>query len=113
MPTGLNPFQLPDTPSNREFLYSLVGMCGADENGKLTATEEKEIQAAVDTMFSMDYEHRRFSHLLQSIPVVPDPNSLRMRLSNGAKVKADGSHGAWTTRRTCLMPNSFTVSALT
>ena len=34
VPTGLNPFQLPDTPGNREFLYSLVGMCGADENGK-------------------------------------------------------------------------------
>ena len=60
VPTGLNPFQLPDTPGNREFLYSLVGMCGADENGKLTATEEKEIQAAVDTMFSMDYETPSF-----------------------------------------------------
>ncbi|HHX2500211.1 TPA: conjugal transfer protein [Neisseria subflava] len=93
VPTGLNPFQLPDTPSNREFLYSLVGMCGADENGKLTATEEKEIQAAVDTLFSMDYENRRFSHLLQSIPVVPDPNSLRMRLSKWCE--SEGGRFAW------------------
>ena len=108
VPTGLNPFQLPDTPSNREFLYSLVGMCGADENGKLTATEEKEIQAAVDTLFSMDYENRRFSHLLQSIPVVPDPNSLRScAFLNGVKVKVDGSHGAWTTQQTCLIAEKF------
>ncbi|WP_341353143.1 hypothetical protein [Xylella fastidiosa] len=27
-PTGLNPFQLPDTPQNRNFLYDLVGACG-------------------------------------------------------------------------------------
>ena len=92
-PTGLNPFQLPDTPSNREFLYGLVGMCGADENGKLTATEEKEIQFAVDTVFSLDFENRHFSHLLQSIPIVPDPNSLRIRLSKWCR--SEGGRFAW------------------
>ncbi|WP_231867791.1 type IV secretion system DNA-binding domain-containing protein [Snodgrassella sp. CFCC 13594] len=93
-PTGLNPFQLPDNPSNREFLYSLVGMCGADENGKLTATEEKEIQFAVDTLMGLDFENRHFSHLLQSIPMIADPNSLRIRLKNGAAVKVDALLGA-------------------
>lgn len=80
-PTGLNPFQLPDTPSNREFLYSLVGMCGSDENGKVTAEEEKQIQFAVDALFSLDWEMRHFSHLLQQIPNPAEPNSLRVRLS--------------------------------
>ena len=92
-PTGLNPFQLPDTPANREFLYGLVGMCGADENGKLTATEEKEIQFAVDTVFSLDFKNRHFSHLLQSIPISPGPNSLRVRLSKWCR--SEDGRFAW------------------
>lgn len=92
-PTGLNPFQLEDTPSNREFLYSLVGMCGADENGKLTAAEEKEIQFAVDSVLSLDFENRHFSHLLQNIPVINDPNSLRIRLSKWCR--SEGGRFAW------------------
>ena len=92
-PTGLNPFQLVDTPANREFLYGLVGMCGVDENGKLTAKEEQEIQFAVDTVFSLDFENRHFSHLLQSIPISPDPNSLRVRLSKWCR--SEGGRFAW------------------
>ena len=92
-PTGLNPFQLNDTPANREFLYSLVGMCGEDENGKLTAAEEKEIQFAVDSVLSLDFEHRNFSHLLQNIPVISDPNSLRVRLSKWCR--SEGGRFAW------------------
>ena len=68
MPTGLNPFQLPDTPSNREFLYSLVGICGQNETGRLSASEEKQIQDAVDATMNLDWSMRRFSHLLQMIP---------------------------------------------
>lgn len=80
-PTGLNPFQLPDTPANREFLYSLVATCGQDVNGKVTADEERQIKVAVDTVFSVDFEHRRFSLLLESIPYSHDTdNSLRSRL---------------------------------
>lgn len=92
-PTGLNPFQLPDTPANREFLYTLVGMCGADENGKLTAAEEKEIQFAVDSVFALDFENRNFSHLLQNIPVINNPNSLRVRLSKWCR--SENGRFAW------------------
>lgn len=92
-PTGLNPFQLEDTPSNREFLYSLVGMCGEDEYGKLTAAEEKEIQFAVDSVLSLDFENRNFSHLLQNIPVINNPNSLRVRLSKWCR--SEGGRFAW------------------
>lgn len=93
VPTGLNPFQLPDTPQNREFLYSMVGMCGSDEYGKITAEEEKQIQFAVDSLFSLDWEMRHFSHLLQQIPNPADPNSLRARLSKWCR----STHGrfAW------------------
>ena len=92
-PSGLNPFQLPDNPANREFLYTLVGMCGVDENGKLTATEEKQIQVAVDSLMSLSFDNRHFSHLLQSIPMVPDPNSLRVRLEKWCR--SENGRFAW------------------
>ena len=80
-PTGLNPFQLPDTPENREFLYTLVAICGQNDKGSVSAEEEKQIKFAVDTVMALDFEHRRFSMLLQSIRAdVSNPNSLRTRL---------------------------------
>ncbi len=93
-PTGLNPFQLPDTPTNREFLYELVGICGRDEHGKLTAQEQKDIQTAVNALFEMDFEFRSFSYLLQSIPHdATNPDSLRVRLSQWCR--SENGRFAW------------------
>lgn len=80
-PTGLNPFQLPDTTENREFLYTLVGICGQNETGHLTAAEEKQIQHAVDATMDLDWSMRRFSHMLQHIPQLADPDCLYVRLA--------------------------------
>ncbi len=67
-PTGLNPFQLPDTPMNRAYLYELVGACGR-RNGKDHSSEDiKDIKRAVDNVFDLPFESRRFGVLLQSIP---------------------------------------------
>lgn len=80
-PSGLNPFQLPDTPQNRAFLYSLVELCGKNSNGTVSAEERYQIKVAVDTLMNIDFEERRFSRLLESIPFDPDDsNSLRVRL---------------------------------
>lgn len=93
-PTGLNPFQLPDTPTNREFLYELVGICGRSEDGKLTAQERQEIQMAVNALFEMDFEYRSFSYLLQSIPHdATNPDSLRVRLSEWCR--SENGRFAW------------------
>ncbi|WP_434779104.1 hypothetical protein [Neisseria sp. Ec49-e6-T10] len=91
--TGLNPFQLPVTPVNREFLYTLVTMCGSDEDGKITAVEEKQVQFAVDATLDLDMENRNFSTLLQSIPHSDDPNSLRIRLSKWCR--SENGRYAW------------------
>lgn len=82
-PSGLNPFQLPNTEENRHFLYSLVELCGQNEQGRVSAEERQQIKLAVDTlMMSVDFEERRFSRLMESIPIEDeDPNSLRVRLS--------------------------------
>lgn len=87
--TGINPFQFEATKENIEFCYSLVESCGKDENGKLTATESKQIKFAVDSVFSLDFHLRRFSSLLQSIPF----GELRTRLSEWTYAE-DGRY-AW------------------
>lgn len=93
-PTGLNPFQLPDTPQNREFLYSMVATCAQDAHGKVTADEERQIKFAVDTVFSVDFELRRFSRLLDSIPYSHDAeNSLRSRLQKWCA--SEGGRFGW------------------
>lgn len=66
--TGLQPFQLPDTPKLRTFLYNLVGACGRDQEGKLTATDQAKIKNAVDTIMLMEHADRRFSYLSSIIP---------------------------------------------
>ena len=93
-PTGLNPFQLPDSPSTREFLYTLVGICGQDAHGKITADEERQIKLAVDTLLNqVGHADRNFSVLLQNIPFNPQPNSLRERLARWCR--SENGRFAW------------------
>jgi type IV secretion system protein VirB4 len=66
--TGLNPFQLTDSPSLRSYLYGLVGACGRDNSGHLTASDEAKIKNAVDTIMGMEQLDRRFSYLSSLIP---------------------------------------------
>lgn len=78
--TGLNPFQLEDTPKLRAFLYRLVGACGRPANGTLEAADERKIKEAVDTIMHMDLLDRRFSYIGSLIP--PEGgNSLGDRLA--------------------------------
>ncbi|VVN22318.1 Type IV secretion system protein virB4 [Pseudomonas fluorescens] len=67
--TGLNPFQLPDSPGLRSFLYRLVGACGRNADGTLEAADEAAIKEAVDTIMLMDMSDRRFSYLSSLIPL--------------------------------------------
>lgn len=92
-PTGLNPFQIEDTADNREFLYQLVGVCGKNSQGTVSADEEKQIKQAVDTLFNLDYEYRTFSTLLESIPFSTSDNSLRARLSKWCR--SEGGRFSW------------------
>jgi type IV secretion system protein VirB4 len=101
-PTGWAPFELPDTPFNREFLYGLVELCGrkggVDSGGKpvkieLQAHEKKQCQDAVDAVMSIhDVGQRRFSLLLESIPD-EGQDCLRARLS--VWCKSEGGRFWW------------------
>ncbi|CAG9235710.1 Type IV secretion system protein VirB4 [Paraburkholderia tropica] len=93
VPTGLAPFELEDTPGNRQFLYDLVGMCGKDNEGKLTASEKDQIKKAVDTIMELKVvEQRVFSRLLESIPYTGG-DCLSLRLSQWCHA-AEGRY-AW------------------
>lgn len=92
-PTGFNPFQLPDTPKNREFLYQLVETCARCASpGEIDATEQKQIKDAVDTVFSLDFAERRFSRLSETIPNTGG-NCLAMRI--GQWTYAENGRFAW------------------
>jgi type IV secretion system protein VirB4 len=72
VPTGLAPFELPDTPRNRDFLYDLVGVLGRDVDARgnpfLSASDTQKIKLAVDTVYGLDPQDRCLSRLLESIP---------------------------------------------
>lgn len=80
--TGLNPFQLNDCAQLRSFLYRLVSRCAADGAGFVSDEDALTIQRAVDTVMSLDFKNRRFSVLLQSIPM---GTNLRIRLGKWCK----------------------------
>ncbi len=88
--TGLNPFQLDDTPALRSFLLRLTCRIGADKHGHYSDEEEAEIKQAIDSMMNLgDASERGLSKLLLSIQL-PE---LRMRLSKWCR-SAQGQY-AW------------------
>lgn len=86
--TGLNPFQLEDTPGLRAFLNRLVYRITADHEGVLDADEETEIKDGIDTVMRLDIEKRGLSTLLQSIQLP----KLRTRLSKWCRSQ-NGQYG--------------------
>ena len=92
--TGLAPFQLPDTPRTRQFLYGMVRTCGQDDHGKVTAEEGHQIKQAVDAVLGLDIEHRRFSRLLENIPDTGG-NCLAQRLARWCESNRGEGEFAW------------------
>ena len=57
-PTGLNPFQLADTPENGTFLVQLLSFMLRPPGGPLSAAEASVISDAVNELFSLEREDR-------------------------------------------------------
>lgn len=88
--TGLNPFQLKDTPTLRAFLNSLVSRLCSNHLGVITEVEQEELKNGIDTVMRIeDTSKRCLSILLQTIQT-PD---LRTRLSRWCR-SANGQF-AW------------------
>jgi len=59
--SGLNPLQLPDTPSNRKFLMEWLGVLA----GSATPEEAAEIRDAIDANYAQPVELRRLRYLVE------------------------------------------------
>jgi type IV secretion system protein VirB4 len=79
VPTGWNPFQWPDTPSNRAFCRAVVTQCVTRGVEPLGADDEVRLSLAVDTVFGMRLDTRRLALVAQVLPSRGD-NSLQARL---------------------------------
>ena len=90
-PTGLNPFQLPDTAFNRAFLYDLVEACGRRPGVDMPAEDKKDIKRAVDNVFELPFSLRRFGIVLQSIPDRGE-DCLARRLADWCYGEVDGRY---------------------
>jgi type IV secretion system protein VirB4 len=82
IPTGFNPCAMADTPGNRAMVMQLVKRCikGDDEGFRFSPNREREVQDAVDGVYAMPFESRRFSSILEFFdPTDPDGNAARFR----------------------------------
>lgn len=61
VPSGLNPLQLEDTPTNRQFLIDWVVLLA----GSASVEEIAQIKDAVDANFAQPMPHRRLKHLVE------------------------------------------------
>ena len=82
VPTGFNPCALPDTPGNRAFLMQLVKRCiaGDEPQFPFSPSREREVHDAVNGLYMMPFESRRFSALKEFFePTDPNGNAARFR----------------------------------
>ncbi|MBN3859949.1 hypothetical protein GKC56_05450 [Neisseriaceae bacterium PsAf] len=67
-PTGLNPFQLPDTEKTRDFLKSLMEILGrGKKSDELSSLQRRAISEAVDITMNSSFEIRNFKTFYQAI----------------------------------------------
>ena len=62
-PTGFNPLQLPDTPTNRAFLRSFIAKLATRPDQPLTAEEEAIINDAIEGNYHQVPRYRRLRYL--------------------------------------------------
>lgn len=79
IPTGINPFQWPDTLKNRAFCKKLVAWLLTGGKSSLSAEEENRVALAVDTVYEVSVHQRRLGIVQQNLPNVGS-NSLHERL---------------------------------
>lgn len=90
--TNWNPLQLPDTPSNRAFLYEFLSFLASNKNSEgeaieLKATESKIINDVVERIYTLKPNLRQLTHIMPFFGIAEGDN-LAQRLSrwvgNGA-----------------------------
>lgn len=90
LPTGLNPLQWPDSPSQRAFLSQwLRVLVRPGETGDLSARDEAELDAALSGTLALDPASRTLSRLVEFLDPT-DLNGLAARLTRWCDGRARG-----------------------
>ncbi|MFT4090801.1 MAG: VirB4 family type IV secretion/conjugal transfer ATPase [Asticcacaulis sp.] len=82
--SGFNPLQLPDTPSNRAFLRTLIAQLVHKPDQPLSAEEEAVIAEAVDANYEQEPQYRRLRYFRELLGGIrrPSHGDLAARLSS-------------------------------
>lgn len=67
VPTGINPFQWTDTPTNRKLCVDVVCACVGISGDELKSAQKDEIAKAVATVFGLSRASRRIGAVAQNI----------------------------------------------
>lgn len=67
--TGFNPLQLPDTPQNRAFLRTWLGLLGGESSQPLDVIDKQSIEGAVDVNYNLEPSLRRLTNVVSAIPL--------------------------------------------
>lgn len=90
--TGINLFQLEDTPTLRSHLFDQVHTMA----GVCTDAEETQINESIEAvLLHSEVENRGMSLLLQNIPDTGEANCLHVRLKKWCRICPDGSVGRY------------------
>lgn len=93
-PTGLNPFQLPDTQANREFLAEFIKVLATiDDNTPLSTDDERQIAAAIEANYQVEPEYRNLRQLALYFSGYAQQN--RQSLSQRLEKWHSGRERAW------------------
>lgn len=96
--TGMNPFQLPDSPELRQMLFDMVRCCAGRSFGDKDRDEEedKDIQDSIDAVLRYSNVRKRGMSLLLQNLSAKGRNSLHSRLSKWCRsVEGREGHYAW------------------
>jgi type IV secretion system protein VirB4 len=82
-PTGFNPFQLPDSPSNRAFLRDLICRLITRDGSSLESEDEAIIVAAIEAQYAHEPIYRRLRYFVELLGGMrrPSQTDLTARLS--------------------------------
>lgn len=89
VPSGFNPFQMENTPSNITFLEKLIKQLVKREDSPLTATQEFQISKAIRGVMSVAKEKRHIGALLEFLDST-EKEGIHLRLKKWCKGGSNG-----------------------
>lgn len=96
-PTGFNPFQLENTPANKEFLFTLFKYIATLQEPKFTVEHARELTQAIASVMDMPKEKRIYgvSRLMEFLNFSSTEEEIGRDLSNRLSLWTHGQKFGW------------------